>query len=127
MKKFSLHKEEKLKSSQAIAALFESSMSTYSYPIKIIYAINDSSNKKVAFSVSKRKFKNAVDRNHIKRLMREAYRLNKSITNDDKSIESVGHDLLFIYIANQIENIDLITKSVIKNLNSIKSNGDKAY
>ena len=38
--------------------------------------------KKFGVSVSKRHFKKAVDRNRIKRLLRETYRLNKEIFTD---------------------------------------------
>lgn len=78
--RFKFKKEEKLKSTKLIEQLFEQGSSMYEFPLRLMYLkINHDSNHpvKVSFSVSKRKFKRAVDRNRIKRLMRECYRLNK--------------------------------------------------
>lgn len=78
--RFKFNKEEKLKSAKLIEQLFEQGSSMYEFPLGMMYLkINHNSNHpvKVSFSVSKRKFKRAVDRNRIKRLMRECYRLNK--------------------------------------------------
>lgn len=77
---FIFKKEEKLKSTKLIEQLFEQGSSMYEFPLRMKYLkIKHDSNHpvKVSFSVSKRKFKRAVDRNRIKRLMRECYRLNK--------------------------------------------------
>jgi ribonuclease P protein component len=77
---FRLSTREKLKSEKELTRLFESGKSFTAYPIKVIYQITgETGNQSVqaAFTVSKRNFKRAVDRNRIKRLMREAYRLNK--------------------------------------------------
>jgi ribonuclease P protein component len=72
--------KEKLKSEKLISKLFLEGKSVSAYPLRMVYlkAIFDEDIKvKAGVSVSKRNFKRAVDRNRIKRLLREAYRLQK--------------------------------------------------
>jgi len=77
----SLKKKEILKSRDDIKQLFESGKRSGLYPIRIVWQLLDTSDNspqiQVLFSVSKKKFRNAVDRNRVKRLLREMYRLNK--------------------------------------------------
>lgn len=97
---YSLSKSERLSSKTLIEELLTSKLSFVKYPFRII--LKDSSQPcefpaRMAISVGKKKFKRAVKRNRIKRLTREAYRLNKpefynSIT-PGRTI-----DILFIYL-----------------------------
>jgi len=53
--------------------------SVFSYPIKCFYHLDETTDcpfPKVAMLVSKKRFHHATDRNRVKRLMREAYRLH---------------------------------------------------
>lgn len=78
--KFTFPKKEKLKSQKLIEKLFLEGKAVTSFPIRLLYLqteFEDGSKIKTGVSVSKRNFKKAVDRNCIKRLLREAYRLNK--------------------------------------------------
>jgi ribonuclease P protein component len=80
-KKNTLGKKERLKSKKLIGKLFEEGKSIKKYPFRLIYLIQDKNSFKiktqVSFSVPKRNFKKAVDRNRIKRLIKEAYRLEQ--------------------------------------------------
>jgi ribonuclease P protein component len=76
---FRFPSSEKLKSKKAIEELFIKGQSVSVFPLHLIFInTNQEVSNKVAVSVSKKNFKNAVDRNRIKRLLRESYRLNKS-------------------------------------------------
>ncbi len=78
--RFTFTKQEKLKSKKLIQQLFEEGNSFSKFPLRIVYLkIEHNSNYSIlaSFSVPKRKCKRAVDRNRIKRLLREAYRLHK--------------------------------------------------
>lgn len=77
---FSFGKKEKLKSKKLIDQLFKEGQSVSAYPLRMVFletSFEEDLIAKTGVSVSKRYFKNAVDRNRIKRLIREAYRLNK--------------------------------------------------
>ena len=83
---FRYPKSEKLKSKTSINLLFSAGKSVSKYPLRLIYVpMNSNDNEKIKFgvSVSKKNFKLAVDRNYFKRVLRETYRLNKSILIDN--------------------------------------------
>ncbi len=77
----SYSKKDKLKSKILIDQLFATGKSVSAYPLRLVYiptTFNDDVKAKTGVSVSKRYFKLAVDRNRIKRLLRESYRINKA-------------------------------------------------
>ncbi|MFT6881516.1 MAG: ribonuclease P protein component [Marinoscillum sp.] len=79
---FTFPKKEKLTGKKTIEELFKNGSSFYLHPIKVKY-IKESDPTidyhRILFSVPKRSFKRAVDRNLLKRRMREAYRLHKAL------------------------------------------------
>lgn len=89
---FTYPKHEKLKSKKVIEALFSEGKSVSKYPLRLVYVplseetyaflkLNNAQlkNHLIGVSVSKKYFKNAVDRNYFKRVLRECYRLNKAL------------------------------------------------
>ena len=80
-----LRKSQRLSSQKQIQALFTEGKSFNVPPFAIRYSKltdRDLTSHQVLVSVSKRNFKRAVDRNRIKRQIREAYRLNKHLLDD---------------------------------------------
>lgn len=68
---------ERLKSRKRIEALFQSGKTFNAFPLKVFYQWEGDSVALIGFGAPKRNFKRAVDRNRIKRLLREAWRLQK--------------------------------------------------
>lgn len=79
MKRYTFTKEERLCSKRLIDNLFRNGSSFILYPYRIVFLRGGTQETgvQVLISVSKRKFGRAVDRNLIKRRVREAYRLQK--------------------------------------------------
>lgn len=81
--KFTLGKEERLKSNLSIQELLKQGKTVSGYPLKMYWNFSPDLQQtypaRAAISVPKRKFRRAVDRNLMKRRIREAYRLNKHI------------------------------------------------
>lgn len=81
--------------------MFVEGRSISAFPLRLVYLkthFNDGVTIKTGVSVSKRHFKSAIDRNRIKRLMREAYRLNKPIYFNNFSTQCA---FMILYIGNE--------------------------
>jgi ribonuclease P protein component len=77
-KPYSLKKSERLKSRKQIDFLFQSGKKITQFPFRLLYRTETGSGEiKAGVTVSSKTFSRAVDRNRIKRLLREAYRLRK--------------------------------------------------
>ncbi len=77
---------------------------------------------RAAFSVSSRRFKRAVDRNRIKRLMKESYRLNRHIAETVVMKKEKRLDCFFIYTGKVLPSfgeIDVAMKKMLSRLAAI--------
>ena len=84
--KHTLGKEERLKSKKLIEKLYEHGNSIKVFPLRMVYLQTSHTSAfpaQVGVSVAKRNFKKAPDRNRLKRVMRESYRLQKEIVYDN--------------------------------------------
>ena len=118
MARFTLSKIERLSSLKEIESLSTEGKSFVKYPIRLVWReVSDPrpSQVQAMFSVSKKKFSKAVDRNRIKRLMRESYRLLKPDFYLALPAGTSFH-LGFVYTGNEILEFHDIQKSLSKAL-----------
>ncbi|MCS6833491.1 MAG: ribonuclease P protein component [Flammeovirgaceae bacterium] len=111
-KKHAFPSAERLKRKKEIQELFAKGSSFFLYPYKIIYLTNNESGTslpKVLFSVSKKYDARTVQRNLLRRRIKEAYRLSKSI------LASQPHRLkaiAFISVAKQPETFEFLSRKM---------------
>ncbi len=126
---YTFTKEERLCNKKLIDQLFHNGSSFLCYPFKVSWLIATDPQlfpAQVLFSVPKKRYKNAVDRNLIKRRIREAYRLHKqqylySLLSD------TGKNIVFSigFIGKEIAPYDFIEKKILKLLNQLSEQIDK--
>ena len=102
----------KLKSKKDIELLFTEGKAVTVYPLRLIYLkteFDDGSILKTGVSVSKRLHKTAVARNRIKRLLREAYRLNKPLYFNNSS---TPYAFMILYLSKDGTTFDKLNYSM---------------
>ncbi|MEO1255265.1 MAG: ribonuclease P protein component [Bacteroidota bacterium] len=122
--KYSFSKAEKLTGKKKVEELFRTGSSFYLNDIQVRYlkTKEPSSPHQILISVPKRNFKRAVDRNLLKRRIREAYRLNKEII--ATKADSDSFYIAFIYLSKQIlpfKDIQAQLIKCLKRLGNIKA------
>jgi ribonuclease P protein component len=107
---YSFPKSKKLKSRKAIAHLFQSGRASFLYPVKLLLDYPETATEKgfrATVAVSKRNVGSAVQRNSIKRKMREAIRLHQQLIAADRYTE-----LLFIYVGKTDVDPQQLTRAI---------------
>lgn len=92
----------------------EDGHSVFAHPLKCFFryvpaAETTASAMQISVNVSKRRFKHAVDRNRVKRLMREAYRLQK---NAFPARENQTLQMCWLFVGKELPDYDLVFHSV---------------
>lgn len=119
-----LGKLERLKSRKLIGSLFSKGHSFSLYPLRVLYLYHPQDTAlQAGFSASSRHFKRAVDRNFIKRRMREAYRTRKVPVLELLRTQQKQLILFIIYTGKDLptqalihEKMELLLKELIKRL-----------
>lgn len=114
---YTFKKEERLCNKAIIDGLFRSGSSFLCYPYKVSWAFTDrfSVPAQVVFAAPKKRFKHAVDRNLIKRRMREAYRLHKQQQLYDQLTAMDKHlALSLVYVGTEVLDYVTIEKKMLK-------------
>ena len=122
-----LGKEERIFSKKQIDELFNGkcSKTMTAYPIRVVYAVRTcvqgEQQAQVMVSVSKRYFKHAVQRNRVKRQLREAYRKNKWILLSELStLPTKGVSMAFLWMDGHLRDSMCVEKQMCDLLNRIK-------
>ncbi len=101
MPDFTFQRAERLKSRKVIEQLFKQGQSFAHYPLRLVWTVMEERQSdfpaQFALTVPKKKFKKAVHRNRLRRLMRESYRLTKHRLYDALQDEEKQVALLVIY------------------------------
>ncbi len=111
---YTLSKSERLCRKTLLEELLASELSFVKYPFRVVYKVSSIPGEfpaRIAISVGKKRFKRAVKRNRVKRLVREAFRLNKSILYNEIP-EGQTIDILVIYLENTLPTFAKTEKAV---------------
>ena len=113
-------KAERIFLQREIDLLFREGASFSAYPLRVIYVEKKPFSGvpvSILISVPKKRFKRAVKRNRVKRLIREAYRLNKNALWESLHLSEKGLLIAFVYVGNEICNFSTLNASMKKAIN----------
>ncbi|MBR5893633.1 MAG: ribonuclease P protein component [Bacteroidaceae bacterium] len=122
-KKFGFPKEEHLTSKLIIDRLYKEGASVVSFPLRAVFIPLEPQGKQptaaILINVAKKRFRHAVDRNLLKRRIREAYRLNKSPFIEELGAMGKNMAVAILYIDNRHSSTEYLKKKMVKLLAAI--------
>lgn len=110
---FGFSRNSRIKSSLIIKQLVDSRKSIFAYPLKCYYDFVPTETPAppaLAVVVPKKRFKHAVDRNRLKRLMREAFRLNRSASLQQLT-PSVQLQMCWIFVGKELADQETVSQA----------------
>lgn len=121
--RFTFKKEERVTGKKRIEHLFAHGQSFLAYPFMIVFYEYAATSESVSIliSIPKKRLKRATARNRMKRLVREAYRLNKNIFQSDLLLDNHRVDIAFVYVKDELADYNIVEKSVCKALREISN------
>ncbi len=121
LKQFSYNKKEKLKSRKQLQQIFSTGKTFSIFPLKVFYqSVNEQDNIiKTGVGVSSKNFKKAVDRNRIKRLLRECYRTQKLPLHNYLLNSKKKFAIFILYIDKVMPEYDLINQKMLQVLQKL--------
>jgi ribonuclease P protein component len=125
-KRFGLPKTARLKSRRQIDDLFAGGKSFSVFPIRVTYRFTGSAegSLQIGVTASKRYFKKAVDRNRIKRLLREAYRLQKEELQMQLRAAGKNVAVFFLFTDKSLPTFDVLKSAMAKCLKKLGTIAD---
>lgn len=116
-------KNERLSGRNQVETLFGAGKSFNMNPFKVLFSFEENAKTlevKILVAVSKKKFKHAVDRNRVKRKIREAYRLNKTFLLNNLVIQSSTLNIGFVYVGSEKDPaFDALQKAMVTSLEKV--------
>jgi len=114
-KQFTLGKNERLKSRKSIEQLFNEGKKITVSPYNVLYQVTEpgeDGSLQFGTGVSAKHFRKAVDRNRIKRLTREAYRLQKKTLQEKINAKKIRLNIFFLYTGKEVPRYDEVYKKI---------------
>jgi ribonuclease P protein component len=114
-RQFTWNKKEKLKSRKRIERVFREGKSISLFPFRVWWMLQPSAAEAIlqaGFGVSSRNFRKAVDRNRIKRLSREAYRLQKQPLSQLLEEKGLCLAVFFIYTGKDLPDYAIVSQKI---------------
>jgi len=123
-KKFTLGKDERLKSRKQIDQLFAKGQKFSSGFFRVFFLIKNAGGPTLQFgiTVSNKIFKKAVDRNKIKRLGREAWRLQKNELKEKLSASGKQMNIFLVYTSKTIATYAEVAEAIQKIISKLYKN-----
>jgi ribonuclease P protein component len=113
--RYTLGRNERLKSRKQIERLFKEGKTFSVPPLRVYYSLDKTTTEDellfplhFGVGVSTKNFKKAVDRNRVKRLLREAYRLQKNDLKEKVMLKKLHLNLFFIFTGKELPAYELV-------------------
>lgn len=123
-------KKERVSGKTRIEKIFTSGNAFLVYPFRVVYYVYESGHSvnmpALLISIPKKRLKRAVQRNRMKRLTKEVYRLNKSALDTSKLSEGYSVDIAVIYVADKLLAHSVIEKSLVRAIKDVSKRIDRA-